>query len=118
MTDTYAKLNQRELTVVNTPGLLYDNTAPTQTIVKHIRVVNQSPSTDTAICMWLDTALPLVADVDTLILPNADISGGGWAEFEGTIILDPGDKLYAAKRNSSTATTASISISLYGLEMD
>jgi len=118
MTDTYAKLGQVELTVLDTVVLLFDNTAPTQAIVKHIRVVNQSSGTDTAICMWQDTVLPAVGDVDTLILPNADIAGGGWAEFEGTIILNPGEKLYAARRTSSTAVSASISVSLYGLEMD
>ena len=118
MTDTYSKLGQVQLNTLDTPKLLYDNTGLTQAIAKHIRVVNQSPSTDTAVSMWQDTTLPALGDVDTLILPKADVAGGGWAEFEGTIILNPGERLYGSRRTSSTATSFGLTVSLYGLEMD
>ena len=118
MSDTYSNLGQVQLSTLDTPTLLYDNTAPTQTIVKHIRVVNQSPSIDTAVSLWQDTTVPLIGDVDTIILPAADIAGGGWAEFEGTIILNPGERLYGSRRTSSTATSFGLTVSLYGLEMD
>jgi len=117
-TDTYAKLGQINLSTLNGVVLLYDNTAPTTAIVKHIRLVNQSTSLSTGVCLWLSSVAPVVANTTSLILPTADIAPGGWAEFEGTIILNAGEKLYGAKRNSTATTTADLAVTLYGLEMD
>jgi hypothetical protein len=112
MADIYGMLDQRDLTAVSTPVSLYTAGGTETTIIKHIRVVNQSSSNSTAIRMWQTG----VTD-DDLILPTADIAGGGWAEFEGTIILNPGDTISASKENSTDATTADLTITLYGLEM-
>jgi len=127
MTDTFTSLAQISLTGLNTPTLLYSNATGGKVIVKHIRVVNQNTNlvtvptgtanVSTGICMWLSTSLPLITNTDKLVLPTADLSDGGWAEFEGTIILDNGENLYAAKRNSTAATHSDIAVSLYGLEM-
>jgi len=112
MADTYSKLAQTDLTALSTPIVLVTAGATEQIIVKHIRVVNQSTSNSTAIKMWQTGTTD-----DDLILPAADIADGGWAEFEGTIILDPTEVLYASKENSTGATTADITITVYGLEM-
>ena len=112
MPDTYSMLDQRDLTAVSTPVTLYTAGATATVIVKHIRVVNQSSANDTAIKLWQTGTTD-----DEIILPTADIAGGGWAEFEGTIILNPNDSISASKENSTTATTADITITLYGLEM-
>lgn len=117
MPDLYASLGKVSLTTQDTVVLLYDNTTGGQVIVKHIRCVNNSSTLSTAISMWMDTALPLDTNTTSLILPTADISNGGWAEFEGTIILDSGEKLYAAKRQSTLLTTANVTVTLFGLEM-
>lgn len=111
MTDTYSKLFQTDLTVVSSPVVLVTAGAAEQVIVKHIRVVNQGAVT-TAIRMYQTGTT-----VDDLILPTADIAPGGWAEFEGTIILSPNEVLYASKENSTLASTADITITVYGLRM-
>lgn len=112
MADTYSKLAQDDLTVVSSAVTLYTAGPTETTIIKHIRAVNQSTNTDTAIRMWHGGTTD-----DELILPTADIAGGGWAEFEGTIILNPNESLHASKMTSSTSTTADITITVYGLEM-
>ena len=112
MTDTYSKLFQIDLTALSTPVSLVTAGATEQVIVKHIRVVNQSTSVSTAIKMFQTGTT-----VDDLILPSADISPGGWAEFEGTIILSSNEILYASKENSTSLTTADITITVYGLRM-
>jgi len=112
MTDLYSKLFQVDLTALSTPVTLVTAGAAERVIVKHIRVVNQSTTVATAIKMFQTGTT-----VDDLILPSADIAVGGWAEFEGTIILDPSELLYASKETSTTLTTADITITVYGLRM-
>lgn len=111
MADTYAKLFQTDLTALSTPVALVTAGATEQVIVKHIRVVNQSNG-PTAIRMYQTGTT-----VDDLILPTADLSPGGWAEFEGTIILSSNEVLYASKENASIGGTADITITVYGLRM-
>lgn len=111
MADTYAKLFQTDLTALSTPVALVTAGVAEQVIVKHIRVVNQG-AVATAIRMYQTGTT-----ADDLILPTADIAPGGWAEFEGTIILSASEILYASKENSTLASTADITITVYGLRM-
>lgn len=118
MTDTFKKLAQSELTVVGTAVLIYEAPSATSAIVKHIRLVNQSDSDATAVRMWHKNGTVTPPDAAYLILPTADIADGGWAEFEGTIILDAGDKIYASVEDPSTGPTgADVAVVVYGLEM-
>lgn len=116
MSDTYKKLGQSTLTSTGTPVAVYTAGVGKTTIVKHIRAVNRSSSNDTALKIWQSTSSP--SDDTTVILPAADIGGGGWVEFEGTIILNPGESLWAARMVPTTAAVAqNITVTVYGLEM-
>lgn len=113
MADDFKKLAQAELTTIGSPVTLVTAGATAQIIVRHIRAVNQDTGQSIALKMWQTGTTN--ADI---ILPSADISAGGWAEFEGTIILDPNEVLYASCENPTTgASTADITITVYGLEM-
>ena len=118
MADTFSKLFQDDLTVLGTP-VLVASAVGEQTIVKHMRVVNQNSGGTTAFRMW-HTTLAGPTTSDQLIVPIVDIASGGWTEFEGTIILNSGEALYASKETSSVSSgsqTADLTITTYGLEM-
>ena len=104
MANTYKKLAQAQMgTSVATR---YTVPGGTTTIVKHIRLVNPTGTARTA-ALWHDG----VGDAQA-ILPPATIPAGGWAEFDGTIIMEAGDTL------SDQADAASaITITIYGDEI-
>lgn len=120
MADTFKKLAQTSLTTISEVVEIYTAPSSTETIIKHIRVVNRSPAA-AAVQMWHKNGpLSGVPSTDSayLILPKADIADGGWAEFEGTIILNADDSLYASVEEPSIGNTGSdITIVVYGLEM-
>src|SRR3990167_8224646 len=110
MTDVYSKLHQEDLDLVDVnPTAVVTAGAAEQIIVKHIRVVNQSTTDIAGIRMWQRTSAGVPVD-DELILPTADIVGGGWAEFEGTIILNPNEILYADSVVPTSGPGASMTI--------
>jgi hypothetical protein len=117
MSDTYTKLAQHDLDLVDAaPTAVVTAGGTEQVIVKHIRVVNQSTLTIAGIRMWQRTSAGVPVD-DELILPTADIAAGGWAEFEGTIILNPSEVLYADSVIPTSGPGTSMTITLYGLKM-
>lgn len=105
MADSFKKLNQLQVPTGVTS--VYTAPALTSVIVRHMRAVNTNVSGIT-LKMWHTGT----TDAD-VILPAVSIDAGGWAEFEGTIILEAGEQLYA---QASSAT--SITLTLYGLEVN
>ena len=104
MTDTYKKLDQRQ--VGNTATTLFTVGAAKQVIVKHIRVVNNDTSART-IRLWHDGSNP-----ENAILPVTSIRAGGWAEFDGTITMEAADTLVA-----QASVSGQVTITVYGLEI-
>lgn len=104
MPETYKRIAQTQ------PGTsaatVYTTPASTQTIVKHIRIVN----TDT-LPRWVKLWQAGTAD-SNLILPQTSIPAGGWAEFDGTICLS------AAETISASAEVASkVTLTIEGVEI-
>ena len=119
MTDTFKLISQQVLpvsatgseTVVGTNGLIATGTS-NGTIIRHLRVVNTDTVTRN-FTMWIArTGTGNTLDVNDVIVPPADLSDGGWAEFEGTIILNSGDRLFGQASVGSV-----ISCTSHGLEM-
>ena len=105
MPDTYKKLNQVQ--PGTSAGTIYTVPSATQTIVKHIRIVNNDTTART-VKLWHDGTADL-----NVILPTTSIRAGGWAEFDGTITMDAADTLAA----QSSSTTSKVTITIYGLEI-
>ena len=116
MTDTYSKLTQNDLDIADANPTIVAGPYAERTIVKHIRIVNQSTTAIAAAKMWQRTSAGVPVN-DELILPAADISAGGWAEFEGTIIMEPNEYLYADTVTPTSGAGASLTITVYGLRM-
>jgi hypothetical protein len=107
MAEVYKKLAQLEV-LTGAPALVtpvYTATGVTA-LIKGMRLVSTDASPRTC-KIWHDGA----ADVN-LILPAVTIDPNGFAENDTTVILEPGDTLYA---QASAAT--SITLTLYGLEL-
>ena len=104
MAETYKKLAQGQLP--SSAGTLYTVPANTSTIVKHIRIVNTDSSARTA-RLYHDGTTDA-----TTILPAVSIEAGGWAEFEGTIVMEAADTL------SGLGSVASqVTYTVYGMEL-
>jgi len=104
MAETYKKLAQGQLPA--TVGTLYTVPASTTAIVKYITLTNNTAGAQTAQLFHDGTAAA------QSILPAISIAAGGWAEFEGTIIMEAADTLSG---DSDAAT--SITYTVYGLEL-
>lgn len=104
MAETYKKLGQGQL--ANSAGTLYTVPGNTSTIVKHIRLTNNT-GTDRTARLYHDGTTDA-----TTILPAATIKAGGWAEFDGAILMEATDTLSGL----SSAATA-ITYTIYGLEI-
>lgn len=104
MADAFKKLYQGQ------PGTsaatLYTVPAATSTIVKHIRVANPT-ATDRTIKLWHDGT----ADAQ-VILPAVTVQAGGWAEFDGVILMEAADTL-SGQASAATALT----VTIYGDEV-
>lgn len=105
MAETWKKLYQGTLPAASNQ-LLYTVPGATTAIIKHIRIVNYSAATQ-AVQMWHDGT----ADSNR-ILPSVSIEAGGWGEFEGTILMEASDTLYARTESASAVT-----VTVYGLEI-
>ena len=77
-------------------------------IVRHMRIVNTNATTDRTVTLWHTGTT--AAD---MILPPVTIDGGGWGEFEGTIIMEAGQTLYGR----CTELAAEVTVTLYGMEV-
>ena len=104
MAETYKKLAQGQLP--SSAGTIYTVPSGTSTIIKHIRLVNTDSSARTARLYHDGT------NDATTILPAASIEAGGWAEFEGTIVMEAADTLAGLGSVASQVT-----YTIYGLEL-
>ena len=104
MAETYKKLVQ---TLVNNSNeTLITVAANTTVIIKSMRAVNTSGTTATLKLFHDGTA------ATNMILPFVNIQGNGWAEFDGTIILEAADTL-----TGISGTQDVINLTIYGLEL-
>ena len=113
MAETYKHLHQGLVSHATNGAATYS--APTDpvttTLIRHMRVVNIDGSNAQELTLWHMPASGTPANVN-LIFPATDILAGGSAEFDGTIIMDSGDRLFA---KAETATT--LYLNIYGLEL-
>ena len=78
----------------------------TTVIIKSMRVVNTTGTAATLKLFHDGTAAV------NLILPFVTIAANGWAEFDGTIIMEAGDTLVGI-----SGTDEAINLTVYGLEL-
>ena len=110
MAETYKKLGQALVTTTNATTM-YTVPANTSAIVKHMRFISVDASNTCHIKLYhLDSGG--TAGTSNQILAETTIGANGWAEFEGTIILEANDFLQI------TAQTANdINYVVYGMEL-
>jgi len=104
MAETYKKLAQGQLGTGSEN--MYTVPSSTTTIIKAIVLTNNTGGAQTAQIFHDGT------DAATTILPAVPIAAGGWAEYEGTIIMEAADTL-----NGDSDATSSITYTVYGLEI-
>lgn len=104
MVDTYKKLAQLELT--GGTDTIYTVPAATEAIIAHIRAVDNAGN-GASIKLWHDG----VADVN-IILPEVSLPAGGWAEFDGKILMEAADTL-----SGFSNTASEVTVTVYGLEV-
>ena len=112
MAEAYKHLHQGLVATTSGGAVTYDApTSPvTTTIIRHMRVVN-THSAAVALTLWHMPASGNTADVN-LIFPATDILAGGSAEYDGTIIMDSGDRLFALAETANM-----LYLNIYGLEL-
>jgi hypothetical protein len=105
MTDTFKKLYQGQ------PGTsattLYTVPGSTTAIVKHISIVNTASGSTHTIRLWHDGTAN-----SNLILPVVTMASGGFATFDGTILMEASDTL-SAQADAGTVLT----VTVYGDEV-
>ena len=110
MAETYKKLGHA-LVTGGTTATMYTVPASTSAIVKHIRLTNVDGSNACHVKIY-NRDDGESADTGSQILPEISIRAGGWAEFEGTIIMEALDFLYI-----ETQATDDINYVVYGMEL-
>ena len=104
MAETYKKLAQ---TLVDSSNeTLYTVPANTTTIIRSMRLVNTTGTAATVKLFHDGTATA------NMILPFVTIAANGWAEFDGTIIMEAADTLIGI-----SGTQNVINMTVYGLEL-
>ena len=104
MAETYKKLVQ---TLVDSSNeTFYTVPAGTTTIIRSMRAVNTTGTAATLKLFHDGTAAV------NLILPFVTIAANGWAEFDGTIIMEAADTLVGI-----SGTDEAINLTVYGLEL-
>lgn len=109
MAESFKRLANLEVPAAPTLVYTVPGSGVSWVILKHMRVV----STDAGfryITLW-HTAGGAPTDAD-LIQPSTRIDDGGWGEWEGTINLQPGDRIYA-----QADVANALSLALYGAEV-
>ena len=114
MAETYKKLAQGQLPT--SVGQLYPCPANTTTIIRSIRLVNTDASAIHSVTLHhIDSGV--TPSGATNILNGVNLAAGGWAEFDGTIILEAGDELQGLIGASNSANATDITYTIYGLEL-
>lgn len=96
MTLAYKQLAQSQ--IGTSSATFYTSPALTQTIIKHIRIVNND-TVPRWVKMWNNGS----AD-SNIILPQTTIAAGGWAEFDGTLTLAAADTIVCQAEVASKVT--------------
>ena len=112
MAETYKKLGQALVTAANTATTMYTAPANTSTIVKHMRFTSVDASNTCHIKLYHLDSGETAGDAGTQILAETTILANGWAEFEGTIIMEAADFLQINAQNAND-----INYVVYGMEL-
>ena len=112
MAETYKKLGQALVTAANTATTMYTTPANTSTIVKHMRFTSVDASNTCHIKLYHLDSGETAGDAGTQILAETTIGAKGWAEFEGTIIMEALDILQITAENAND-----INFVVYGMEL-
>jgi len=112
MAETYKKLAQGQL--ATSVGQLYACPANTTTIIRHVRLVNTDSDIHSVTLHHIDSGV--TPGVGNNILNAVNLAAGGWAEFDGTIILEAADELQGLVGANSPAST-DVTYTIYGLEL-
>ena len=104
MAETFKKLAQG--TVPASITALFTGVSGFHYVIKHMRFANFSGANQT-LTLYQDGALSA-----NIILPTSTILAGGWAEFEGAILLEDTGTIRGI---ASTVTT--LTYTIYGLEV-
>lgn len=104
MAEAYKKLYQNQLP--DSAATLFTVGGSASCIVKHIRLTNTTGTDRTATLYHDGTA------AGNNILPATTIKAGGWAEFDGAILMESNDTI-AGVSSAASAITCTI----YGLEI-
>jgi hypothetical protein len=113
MAETYKKLAQGQL--ATSVGRLYLCPGSTTTIVRHIRLVNTDSDIHSVTMHHIDSGV--TPGPTTNILNAVNLAAGGWAEFDGTIILEAADELQGLIGASNSGAATDITYTIYGLEL-
>jgi hypothetical protein len=111
MPESFELLSQTRFTN-STSATVFTASSDEGTIIRHMRVTNNVPGNTVQFSMWHGSEV----DADA-ILPASVIDNGGWAEFEGTIIVDNGQTIIAKCDPGSAPGTIDVTLSIYGLRM-
>jgi hypothetical protein len=110
MAETYKKLGQALISTTSATTM-YTAPANTSTIVKHMRFTSVDASNTCHIKLYhLDSGG--TAGTGNQILAETTILANGWAEFEGTIIMEAADFLQITAQNAND-----INYVVYGMEL-
>ena len=110
MAETYKHLHQGLVAATSDGAVTYTATDVT-TIIRHMRVVNIH-SAAVELTLWHMPSTGSSGTNANLIFPATDIAAGGSAEFDGIIIMDTGDRLFA-----EAETANMLYLNIYGLEL-
>jgi hypothetical protein len=112
MAETYKKLGQALVTAAATATTMYTAPANTSTIVKHMRFTSVDATNTCHIKLYHLDSGGTAGDAGTQILAETTILANGWAEFEGTIILEANDFLQITAQNAND-----VNYVVYGMEL-
>jgi len=116
MAETYKRLGQGQVavSVASTNGRLYTCPDNTTAIIRNMTFANIHSSIHALTIYHIDNAG--TAGVTNVIMNASNIAAGGWAEFDGTIILEAQDELRGLCTLNS-AVADQITYVIYGLEL-
>ena len=106
MAETYKKLSQGQVAAAT--ANIHQGVSTGTTIVRHIRLVNNHNGT-IPVELYHDGT-----GASNKILPALNIAAGGWAEFDGVIIMEANDTL---KANDGDNGGNKVTYTVYGLEL-
>jgi hypothetical protein len=109
MAENFKRLANLEVPAVATAVYTVPGVGVDWVILKHMRVVSTDLSFRYLTLWHTNGGAPTDADK---IQPATRVDDEGWGEWEGTINLQPGDKIYAMADVANALT-----LSLYGAEV-